>query len=65
MTDHSTKTTKGKLSKPFNTASGKIHPHEKELVRHLARISAAKDFEKLQNMSNSRYNSPSTKGKKK
>lgn len=62
--DNSTTPKKGDLTKPFNTASGTIHPHVKELVRHLARISAARDFEKLKIMSNPDYNKPPTKGRK-
>lgn len=62
--DNSATPKKGDLTKPFNTASGTIHPHVKELVRHLARISAAHDFEKLKNMSNTAYNQPPKKGRK-
>jgi hypothetical protein len=64
MKDNFTKAREGDLTKPFNAASGTVHPHVKELVRHLARITAARDFEKLQKKSNSSYNLPPTKGKK-
>lgn len=64
MADNFSKARKGNLTKPFNAASGTAHPHVKELVKHLARISAARDFEKLQNKSNPSYNLPPTKGKK-
>lgn len=64
INDNSSASEKGYQTKPFNTAWGTIHLHVKELVKHLAFISVARDFEKLKNISNPAYNQPPTKGRK-
>tara|TARA_B100000378_G_scaffold132686_1_gene107190 strand:- start:1876 stop:2079 length:204 start_codon:yes stop_codon:yes gene_type:complete len=55
---------KSELIKQFAAVSALQSPDLTELVRHLARISAAKDYETFLLSSKMSYNGPSAKGKK-